>query len=160
MEIESELLFIIYFTSITIKHFKLPENYRKLSYFLDLSECELMQVPDAVYHLMRNTELKTCDLSSNVIKRIPPKFAIKFNFITGNIFIICLRRKFLIKFSFSDLNLSHNQMSKLPTELADIASLETLDISFNSFIALPQVCFKIPKLRILKANNNAIIGKF
>lgn len=50
-------------------------------------------------------------------------------------------------------------MSKLPTELADIASLEVLDISFNSFIALPQVCFKIPKLRILKANNNAIIGE-
>uniref|UniRef100_T1GFC9 Uncharacterized protein n=1 Tax=Megaselia scalaris TaxID=36166 RepID=T1GFC9_MEGSC len=87
---------------------------------------------------MRNTELKTCDLSSNVIKKIPPKFALKFNFIT-------------------DLNLSHNQMSKLPSELADIASLENLDISFNSFIALPQVCFNIPKLRILKANNNAII---
>lgn len=50
-------------------------------------------------------------------------------------------------------------MSKLPIELADIASLEVLDISFNSFIALPQVCFKIPKLKILRANNNAIIGK-
>lgn len=49
----------------------------------DLSDCQLVQVPDAVYHLMRNTELKTCDLSSNVIKKIPPKFAVKFNLITG-----------------------------------------------------------------------------
>lgn len=49
----------------------------------DLSECQLVQVPDAVYHLMRNTELKTCDLSSNVIKKIPPKFAMKFSLITG-----------------------------------------------------------------------------
>lgn len=51
--------------------------------FSDLSECQLMQVPDAVYHLMRNTELKGCNLSSNVITKIPPKFAVKFSLITG-----------------------------------------------------------------------------
>lgn len=105
---------------------------------LDLSECELMQVPDAVYHLMRNTELKTCDLSGNVITKIPPKFAVKFSLIT-------------------DLNLSHNQMSKLPDELADLGSLQRLDISHNSFIVLPGVVFKMPKLQQLRANNNAII---
>lgn len=43
-----------------------------------------MQIPDAVYHLMRNTKLKTCDLSSNVLKKITPKFAQNFNLITGN----------------------------------------------------------------------------
>lgn len=61
--------------------------------FADLSECQLMHVPDAVYHLMRNTELKSCDLSSNVIKKIPPKFALKFSLITGNFniqMIICV----------------------------------------------------------------------
>lgn len=105
---------------------------------LDLSECELIQVPDAVYHLMRHTELKTCDLSGNVITKISPKFAIKFSLIT-------------------DLNLSHNQMAKLPDELADLQSLEMLDISHNSFITLPAVVFKMPKLRELRANNNAII---
>lgn len=52
----------------------------------DLSECQLMQVPDAVYHLMRHTELKTCDLSGNVITKIPPKFATKFSLITGKSF--------------------------------------------------------------------------
>lgn len=44
-----------------------------------------MQVPDAVYHLMRHTELKSCDLSGNVISKIPPKFAVKFNLITGKV---------------------------------------------------------------------------
>lgn len=105
---------------------------------LDLSECELIQVPDAVYHLMRHTELKTCDLSGNVITKISPKFAVNFSLIT-------------------DLNLSHNQMAKLPDELADLHSLEMLDISHNSFITLPAVVFKMPKLRELRANNNAII---
>lgn len=51
--------------------------------FLDLSECQLMQIPDAVYHLMRHTELKRCDLSGNVITKIPAKFAVKFSLITG-----------------------------------------------------------------------------
>ncbi|XP_066140927.1 leucine-rich repeat-containing protein 20 isoform X1 [Euwallacea fornicatus] len=105
---------------------------------LDLSNCQLMQVPDAVYHLMRHTELKTCDLSENDITKIPPKFAVKFNLIT-------------------DLNLSHNQMSKLPEECAEMGNLERLDISYNSFIAVPQCSYKMPKLRSLKANDNHII---
>ncbi|XP_054271695.1 leucine-rich repeat-containing protein 40-like [Macrosteles quadrilineatus] len=105
---------------------------------LDLSECQLMQVPDAVYHLMRHTELKGCNLSSNVISKIPPKFAVKFSLITN-------------------LNLSNNQMSKLPDELADLAELESLDISHNSFISLPLVAYRMPKLATLKANNNHIV---
>lgn len=48
-------------------------------------------------------------------------------------------------------------MSKLPDELADLASLQRLDISHNSFITLPQVVFKMPKLKQLLANNNNII---
>ncbi|XP_076626396.1 leucine rich repeat containing protein 20 sclp isoform X2 [Colletes latitarsis] len=105
---------------------------------LDLSECQLMQVPDAVYHLMRHTELKRCDLSGNVITKIPPKFAVKFSLIT-------------------ELNLSHNQMSKLPEELAELQALERLNISHNTFIALPPVTCRIPQLKHLHANNNSII---
>lgn len=100
-----------------------------------------MQVPDAVYHLMRHTELKTCDLSGNDITKIPPKFAVKFSLIT-------------------DLNLSHNLMSKLPDEIKDLGSLLRLDISHNTFISLPTAIFKIPKLQVLNANNNHITGKF
>ncbi|KAH0952662.1 hypothetical protein HN011_006457 [Eciton burchellii] len=105
---------------------------------LDLSECQLMQIPDAVYHLMRHTELKRCDLSGNVITKIPAKFAVKFSLIT-------------------ELNLSHNQMSKLPEELAELQALERLDISHNTFIALPPVAWRIPQLKQLLANNNFII---
>ncbi|XP_044728138.1 malignant fibrous histiocytoma-amplified sequence 1 homolog [Chrysoperla carnea] len=105
---------------------------------LDLSECQLMQVPDAVYHLMRHTDLKTCDLSGNVITKIPPKFTVNFNHIT-------------------DLNLSHNQMSKLPDEIVDLGELQRLDISYNSYIALPSSIFKIPKLEQLNASNNHIL---
>lgn len=53
--------------------------------FPDLSECSLIQVPDAVYHLMRHTEVKSCDLSGNAITKISPKFAAKFSVITGEL---------------------------------------------------------------------------
>lgn len=99
-----------------------------------------MQVPDAVYHLMRHTELKTCDLSDNVITKIPPKFAEKFSLIT-------------------DLNLSHNQMAKLPDEIAELGNLRRLDISYNTYIALPSAIFKIPNLEELNASNNRIVGE-
>ncbi|XP_032684775.1 leucine-rich repeat-containing protein 40 isoform X2 [Odontomachus brunneus] len=105
---------------------------------LDLSECQLMQIPDAVYHLMRHTELKRCDLSGNVITKIPAKFAVKFSLIT-------------------ELNLSHNQMSKLPEELAELQALERLDISHNTFVTLPPVVWRMPQLKRLLANNNFII---
>merc|ERR1711981_471572 len=49
---------------------------------MDLSDCQLMQVPDAVYYMMRNTTLVSCNLSSNVITKIPPKFPAKFSLIT------------------------------------------------------------------------------
>lgn len=51
-------------------------------------------------------------------------------------------------------------MTKLPDELADLNALARLNISHNSFIVLPPVVFKMPKLRELDASNNAIIGKY
>lgn len=62
--------------------------------------------------------------------------------------------------SFAELNLSHNQMSKLPEELAELQALERLDISHNTFIALPSVAWRIPQLKRLLANNNFIIGQY
>jgi len=105
---------------------------------LDLSECQLMQVPDAVYHLMRNTTLRSCDLSANAIAKISPKFPMKFTDLTS-------------------LDLSNNKLAQLPDEMALCTSLSQLDISHNAFIELPHVVFRLNKLKVLKANNNLII---
>ncbi|KRF82359.1 leucine-rich repeat-containing protein 20 isoform X2 [Drosophila virilis] len=122
---------------LVVKVIERCENAAETSH-LDLSQCELMQIPDAVYHLMRNTILQTCNLSGNVLKKLTPKFALKFSAIT-------------------DLNLSYNQLSKLPDELANLSALTTLNISHNSFITLPQVVFKLQKLATLDAQQNAIL---
>lgn len=54
-----------------------------------MSECQLMQIPDAIYLLMQNTQLVTCDLSNNVISKLPVKFTERFPSITGK-YISCL----------------------------------------------------------------------
>lgn len=50
-------------------------------------------------------------------------------------------------------------MSKLPEELSELQALERLDISHNTFIALPPVTCRIPQLKHLLANNNSIVGR-
>lgn len=109
----------------------------KENHNLDLSECQLMQVPDAVYHLMRSVTLNSCNLSGNVISKIPPKFAISFN---------------LIK----DLNISNNRISSLPEEMNNCTALETVNISQNSFISIPSVIFTIPTVKKIDARKNFI----
>lgn len=42
-----------------------------------------MQIPDAIYLLMQHVHLVTCDLSNNVISKLPVKFAERFSTITG-----------------------------------------------------------------------------
>merc|ERR1711997_1161130 len=104
---------------------------------MDLSDCQLIQVPDAIYYMMRDTQLTACNLSSNVITKIPPKFPNNFNCITV-------------------LNLSHNRMSILPEEISKCTQLETVDISHNSFISLPNCLFNLPKIIKINARKNFI----
>ncbi|CAG0918098.1 unnamed protein product [Notodromas monacha] len=104
---------------------------------LDLSDCQLMQVPDAIYHLMRNLRLIQVNLARNVIAKLPPKFPLKFSLITK-------------------LDMSQNKIRTLPDEFMECSELTTLDVSHNCFTYLPSCIFKLPSLRRLKANNNYI----
>lgn len=68
-------------------------------------------------------------------------------------YIYCLTLKYFLL----ELNLSQNQMTKLPEQMADLECLETLDISCNSFLSLPNAVFKLKKLKKLSAHTNKII---
>jgi len=104
---------------------------------LDLSECQLVQVPDAIYHLMRETKLVSCNLSGNLISKIPPKLAMSFTLIT-------------------ELDVSNNRISMLPAELTACSLLETVNISGNSFVQLPPVLAEVPSLIKVIASKNFI----
>jgi len=104
---------------------------------LDLSDCQLMQVPDAVFMLMKNTTLHSCTLAGNLITKIPPKLAMSFSLVT-------------------ELNLSSNRISALPSEMSSCSQLETIDISANSFVQLPPVLIEISSLNKVNASKNFI----
>jgi len=104
---------------------------------LDLSDCQLMQMPDAVYHLMRDTPLNSCSLANNVISKIPPKLPLSFSLIT-------------------ELDLSGNRISGLPSEMTVCTALEFVDISSNSLVSLPPVLFQLSSIHNIKAGKNFI----
>lgn len=76
----------------------------------------------------------------------------------GHISTGSTKKIFSKKLQFSDLNLSKNEIYKLPDEFAEMKELVRLDVSHNYLLNLPSVLFRIPKLRQLRANHNAIIG--
>lgn len=112
---------------------------------------------------MRDTALTACDFSANVLRRLPPQFPFKFSTITGKLKFIYWILTFGDWFGFNplpDLNLSKNEIYKLPEEFAEMKELVRLDVSHNYLLNLPSVLFRIPKLRQLRANHNAIIGRW
>lgn len=54
----------------------------KQSQILDLSHCELMSVPDAVFFILKNVTLTEVNLSHNSLKKLPNKLSTKFSTIT------------------------------------------------------------------------------
>ena len=62
--------------------------------------------------------------------------------------------------SSSELNVSHNRMSILPEEISKCTQLQNVDISHNSFIALPNCLLNLPKIVKLNAKKNFIAGNF
>ncbi|XP_022214086.2 leucine-rich repeat protein SHOC-2-like isoform X1 [Drosophila obscura] len=104
---------------------------------LDLKHSHLTDVPSAVFNLISPAELKECDLSFNILFDIPPQLALKFHLLIY-------------------LNISHNSLSMLPTELVNLQALETLNIAGNFFSTLPSVVFKLPQLTNFYAQGNLI----
>ncbi|XP_014681844.1 PREDICTED: leucine-rich repeat-containing protein 18-like [Priapulus caudatus] len=112
-------------------------DHAKENQKLDLSHCQLTTLPDAVFHLMRNTTVLTFDLSCNLISRIPSKLALKFHFLL-------------------DLDLSSNKIKAVPTELADLPDLRSINFANNKFSEMPAVIYQLKTLKELRADNNQI----
>ena len=51
-------------------------------------------------------------------------------------------------------------MSTLPEEVSSCSQLETVDISHNSFISLPNCLLNLPKIIKINAKKNFIAGMY
>ena len=109
----------------------------KESQILNLNSCSLFQVPIAVYYILKATCISICNLSGNLITKIPPELGTCFCQITT-------------------LNLSSNQFSSLPNELINCTHLQSVDISSNSFVVFPNILLEIESITEIIANINFI----
>lgn len=60
----------------------------KQSLVLDLSHCELMSLPEAVFFILKDIQLREVNLSHNQLKKLPKKFSSRFNTVTSESSII------------------------------------------------------------------------
>lgn len=104
---------------------------------LELVECDLTSVPHAVYHLMRETSLMSASFSRNKLKSVPGKLCGAF----------CSVKK---------LNFSHNRISQLPMEFAEMQELLELDLSHNKLTTIPDAIVVLQKLEVLYLDDNEI----
>ena len=107
------------------------------SSILDLNSCTLLHVPDGVLYLMKHYDVVKCDLSNNLLSRMSPKFGSCFSNITS-------------------LNLSMNQISSLPKEIALCKKLEKISISSNCLVVFPYILLEIEELRNVDISKNYI----
>jgi Leucine-rich repeat (LRR) protein/predicted ATP-binding protein involved in virulence len=99
---------------------------------LDLSNCDLTEIPKEVFELDRLLELV---LSKNAITTIPSD-------------IIKLHR--LRKLYLDD----NKALTDLPDNFGELKNLETLDLSYNDLNSIPDSIFKLSELKELYLNNN------
>ncbi|XP_033111472.1 leucine-rich repeat-containing protein 20-like [Anneissia japonica] len=109
----------------------------KESWSLDLSNCGLKSVPDAIFHLMRNTTVLTCDMSGNQLQKLPAKLAIQF----------C---------DMSEFNASGNRLNALPDEFGNLAMLTYLNLSKNRFVKVPEAVYNMVSVTHLDLCNNQL----
>ncbi|XP_060071493.1 leucine-rich repeat-containing protein 20-like [Ylistrum balloti] len=104
---------------------------------IDLTNCGLMKVPDAIYIFLKHTPVLSCSFSKNQLKRIPPRFPVTFK-------------------TVQELNMSDNKLSELPEEMSELIDLKTMDISRNQFTSLPDFVYQYSNLLQLKLHSNQI----
>jgi len=116
----------------------------KSSGSLDLANCKLTQIPNAVFMILKASQLEVpsicyCDLSFNFLKRLPMKL------FTEQVFL-----------GLKSLNLKSNKVNQLPIEIVNLKELEEINLAANQFEFLPEILLDLPSLKSVDISNNLI----
>lgn len=115
----------------------LPKGIYRLEFLreLRLTECNLHEIPERIGNLKKT--LAVLDLSNNKIKKVDASR------------LSCLRQ-------LTSLNLSKNEINRIPLEVAFLRNIIDLDLSFNKLSKIPFTIGLLNKLRRLNLSHNQL----
>uniref|UniRef100_A0A8C5WLX7 Leucine rich repeat and sterile alpha motif containing 1 n=1 Tax=Leptobrachium leishanense TaxID=445787 RepID=A0A8C5WLX7_9ANUR len=129
---------------------------------LDLSKCELYEVPDGVFATCRVLQKKVLILHSNILSHLVPKScqlldlsAIKVLDLHDNK-ITSLPPDVGSLTSLRVLNVERNLLRCLPDSIGDLVQLQTLNVKGNKLKLLPQAVGGLHSLRTLDITENRL----
>ena len=122
---------------------------------LDLSFCQLVQIPEAIANLEK---LHTLILNDNAVRRLPDSIAqlpLRVVSLETNALTAIPEVLFQLP-QLRELSLAGNFLRELPAQLFSLKSLEKLNISNTQLVSLPEGIGKLKALRQLKMGNNPL----
>uniref|UniRef100_UPI00398E8490 E3 ubiquitin-protein ligase LRSAM1 isoform X4 n=1 Tax=Pristiophorus japonicus TaxID=55135 RepID=UPI00398E8490 len=129
---------------------------------LDISRCELSEIPVSVFSMCRVLHKKVLIVHTNHLATLLPKSCniqdlsmLKILDLHGNR-LTSLPEDMGQLFSLQVLNVEQNQLKSLPSSLATLAQLQTLNLKGNRIRKLPESLSGLRSLRMLDISQNRI----
>ncbi len=104
---------------------------------LDLSDCDLSDVPQKVLELAYSDHICSLSLRNNQLTNLPASFVESFS-------------------SLKRLNLSSNQLENLPHNFGQLKALEKCYLQDNQLTKLPESMYRLTKLKELYLQHNRL----
>ncbi|KAM6976245.1 E3 ubiquitin-protein ligase LRSAM1 [Tautogolabrus adspersus] len=129
---------------------------------LDISACELSEVPSSVFSICKVLQKKVLILHNNELRSLVPKGCDIINLSTLKVLdlhdnkIISLPDDIGKLASLQILNVEKNRLKSLPDSIADLRILQTLNLKGNSLSELPASVGFLSSLRTLDLSDNNI----
>ncbi|CAK8698056.1 unnamed protein product [Clavelina lepadiformis] len=126
---------------------------------VNLSNCGLKDIPQALYFFVKNTDVTKLDISNNQLTRVPAKILKAFPLLVefkcaNNADISSLPEGFSALEHLSHVDLSQNRFTKLPFVGS---SMKNLDLSGNMIQTVTQEEIEnVFNLESIKLNNNPL----
>ncbi|CAG9539712.1 unnamed protein product [Cercopithifilaria johnstoni] len=110
----------------------------KTSGYLDLSDCGVMYIADAIYLVLKGYEINKCNLRNNSLTKFPKKMIKRFS-------------------NMIMFNVEGNAIEEFPVEVGEWTEMQGMNLSNNKLTTFPVGVFNMKQLTYLDLSGNNII---
>ncbi|VDP12470.1 unnamed protein product [Onchocerca flexuosa] len=109
----------------------------KASGYLDLSDCGVMYIADAIYLVLKGYEINKCNLRNNSLTKFPKKMVERFS-------------------NMIMFNVEGNAIEEFPVEVGEWTEMQGMNLSNNKLTTFPVGIFNMKQLSYLNLSGNNI----